>query len=511
MRSFGIRGQGGPGDAMLHSAITSSPEPPKPDVSIVVPCFNAAVTLPETLQSIRAQTHANWEAICIDDGSSDETPRLLEAWSATDTRIRWARVARRCPAAARNAGVALARAGRVLFLDADDLARPDAVAAMLRTSRAIGDAGVVTAGYELLSDQGMPLAALHFPSMRRFSVQGLLRGNQLPPMTMVPTAALGKHPFDEDPRIRGCEDWDLWLRLAHAGIGGVSVPAVLFGYRLRIGSLSHDADRMHAAGRCVLARWGPRVPSGLDIHDAGHRLAWCWGTVAMASGQFDAIGKYLNGLSSPDTPDDFPAHVAGCLHSAFLFVHGARGRTWQDHAPTWLGQSRAWLCRSPIAAHAESVMDHLARRLNGAADRFAVLDEVLACRAPSDRILIYGVGANGLSLLEHIRSDPALAARTVGVADDFVGRDRLAALGLPIDEPEHWASWPDGTLVIVTPDDDQAMRDTLKRAGGREGSDFLILAACRPQCSSRLAEDGRPISRDSKCSTSSLKSAVVRS
>ena len=42
--------------------------------SIVIPCFNAAKTIGQTLDSLRAQTHATWEAICVDDGSTDATP-----------------------------------------------------------------------------------------------------------------------------------------------------------------------------------------------------------------------------------------------------------------------------------------------------------------------------------------------------------------------------------------------------------------------------------------------------
>ena len=91
----------------------------RPAVSIVVPCYNAAETLPQTIDSIRAQTMQDWEAICTDDGSTDSTLQLLEMHADEDPRIRFAHAPHRGPAAARNAGLRRARAERVLFLDAE--------------------------------------------------------------------------------------------------------------------------------------------------------------------------------------------------------------------------------------------------------------------------------------------------------------------------------------------------------------------------------------------------------
>ncbi|MDW4498536.1 glycosyltransferase family A protein [Sulfitobacter sp. D35] len=92
-----------------------------PRFSIVLPCYNAAATLPETLASIRAQTLADWELICIDDGSEDDTARLLKDATAADGRIRLVPNPSSGPSAARNVALSHARADIIAFCDADDL------------------------------------------------------------------------------------------------------------------------------------------------------------------------------------------------------------------------------------------------------------------------------------------------------------------------------------------------------------------------------------------------------
>ncbi len=88
--------------------------------SLVVPCFNAEKYLRECLDSIEAQTFAAWECICIDDGSTDSTPEILDEYAKADSRF----IVRRTPnggvSAARNFGISIASGDYVGFVDADD-------------------------------------------------------------------------------------------------------------------------------------------------------------------------------------------------------------------------------------------------------------------------------------------------------------------------------------------------------------------------------------------------------
>ena len=70
--------------------------------SVIIPCFNAAETLPQTLDSLRAQTYQGWEAICIDDGSTDHTRTVIACYAALDERIKLVRNIGKGPSRARN-------------------------------------------------------------------------------------------------------------------------------------------------------------------------------------------------------------------------------------------------------------------------------------------------------------------------------------------------------------------------------------------------------------------------
>src|SRR2546423_7727277 len=91
-------------------------------VSVVVPAYNYARYLPQAIDSALGQTHPPLEVIVVDDGSTDDTPRVLDAYG---DRIRAVRQANQGAGAARNAGIAVARGEYVAFLDSDDLWRPD--------------------------------------------------------------------------------------------------------------------------------------------------------------------------------------------------------------------------------------------------------------------------------------------------------------------------------------------------------------------------------------------------
>lgn len=97
-----------------------------PEFSIIIPCFNAEKTISETLESVLAQTFPSWEAICVDDGSSDRTLQIIREFSLRDERIRLVCNPSKGPSAARNYGARNLARGTVLsFCDADDMWHPE--------------------------------------------------------------------------------------------------------------------------------------------------------------------------------------------------------------------------------------------------------------------------------------------------------------------------------------------------------------------------------------------------
>lgn len=100
-----------------------------PAVSVVLPVRDAAETLDRAIESVLLSQRVSVELICVDDGSSDETPRLLRHWAARDARLRVARTPARGIVDALNTGLEMARAPLVARMDADDEIHPDRLAA----------------------------------------------------------------------------------------------------------------------------------------------------------------------------------------------------------------------------------------------------------------------------------------------------------------------------------------------------------------------------------------------
>lgn len=91
-----------------------------PSLSVIIPVYNTALYLDECLESVLSQDYPDIEVICVDDGSDDESPAILERWRAKDPRVRVIRQEHKGPSAARNSGLRLAESRYVTFVDSDD-------------------------------------------------------------------------------------------------------------------------------------------------------------------------------------------------------------------------------------------------------------------------------------------------------------------------------------------------------------------------------------------------------
>src|SRR5436190_9018266 len=119
-------------------------------VSVVIPTYNYARYLGAAIDSALQQTHAPLEVIVVDDGSTDDTPRLLDGYG---DRIRVIRQKNSGVAAARNAGVREARGELIAFLDSDDLWKPRKLELQIARFEADPGLGLVHCGAETLDDQ----------------------------------------------------------------------------------------------------------------------------------------------------------------------------------------------------------------------------------------------------------------------------------------------------------------------------------------------------------------------
>lgn len=287
-------------------------------VTAVVPAYNTAATLGESLDCLLAQTRADWDCIIVDDGSSDDSAAIAEAYCARDPRFRLIRQANAGASAARNTGLFAATGDWVLFLDSDDWVTPDFLDKMLRAGAKNPRAGAIYCGYNRVREDGARLPQDWNENVAENPFRSFSRG-----CPVVIHGIIVKRPllvevggFDTD--LITCEDWDLWQKVARTGTPFVGIPETLAFYRLREGSLSTSTVQMLKDGLTVTSRaWraDPRVPNparhlaegrtGDDTDGSpGYFLCWCAGEYA-AQGHdcaklFDSVHHLPKIKDSPD-------------------------------------------------------------------------------------------------------------------------------------------------------------------------------------------------------------------
>lgn len=105
-----------------------------PEVSVIIPCYNVSDYIEECLDSFVNQTYRDFEVICIDDGSTDDTADIIGAYMETDRRIRLIRQSNQYAGAARNNGMKCARGKYLFFFDGDDFCEKELLDKMVASA-----------------------------------------------------------------------------------------------------------------------------------------------------------------------------------------------------------------------------------------------------------------------------------------------------------------------------------------------------------------------------------------
>jgi glycosyltransferase involved in cell wall biosynthesis len=227
----------------------------RPYISIIIPAYQAAAYIVETIESVRAQTRDDWEAIIIDDGSSDNLAEVVEPF-LSDRRITLHRFENGGLARARNRGIKLAKGSLVAFLDSDDLYEPEYLERMAAALEAHPDATFVTCDATMfgVADREGHLFSRHLPQELPITLDRVLhRRFNFCSFSMIDAAVLRSvGGFSED--LREAEDLDLWIRLLASGATATYVDAPLARYRRRAGSLSNSTRLLRRSLQAVYFR-----------------------------------------------------------------------------------------------------------------------------------------------------------------------------------------------------------------------------------------------------------------
>jgi glycosyltransferase involved in cell wall biosynthesis len=225
-------------EAQARSAVLA--EPLKPTASVIIPAFNAAADIPAALASVFAQSFQGFEVIVINDGSSDDLESSLRLFR---DRIVYIEQPNRGAAAARNAGIRVARGRYIAFLDADDVWHQDFLERQIGYLGSHPECDLVYS--DALISGETPLAGRRFmeaaPSREPVTLLSLLN---LESHVLTSTVVVRRDKVMEvglfDEVLHRGHDYDLWLRLTLNGARLAFQRDALAERRARPASLTGD-------------------------------------------------------------------------------------------------------------------------------------------------------------------------------------------------------------------------------------------------------------------------------
>lgn len=230
--------------------------PMAPLVSIVLPVHNGARYLPEALASVTAQTWREWELICVDDASSDDTPAMLAEYAQRDPRIRIVRHARNTGLpGALNTGFAAASGDLLTWTSDDNRYRPEALSTFVNHLQASPDVAFVYSDFAHLDENGRITGLSVAPT----GPEGLITGRE-GMASFLYRRAVYEQVGDYATDLTLAEDYDYWLRVLAAGFTMAPVHETLYDYRFHSRSLTEaHRDRTFVAAERALRREMPAL------------------------------------------------------------------------------------------------------------------------------------------------------------------------------------------------------------------------------------------------------------
>ncbi|HEX5668363.1 MAG TPA: glycosyltransferase [Chitinophagaceae bacterium] len=313
------------------------------NLSVIIPAYNAIETISETLDSLLAQSSGNWEAIVVDDGSTDGTASVVYKYSEKDQRISLVRQSNGGLSAARNTGIAAARYEYLLFLDADDWISPDYIENFKKVFEAEPGIDAAVCGWQFVLEDGSaadnryPPADEdmfpHFSHTCPFVVHACVINRRL-----IESAGV----FDS--KVGYVEDWDFWQRVSRAGARFRSIKEVLAFYRMRKGSLSRKVFQSYNDARKMICQGyaeDNRVQYPVEKYRAGmqdekkkEHLSWlyCW-----YAGLCIGVGEDPEGLGEPDIygfrpdPSQLASFIFESIYRGGCFLPAKWLQFYQEH------------------------------------------------------------------------------------------------------------------------------------------------------------------------------------
>ncbi len=443
-----------------------------PTISVIIPVYNAQATVARTLRSLCEQTMTDFQAILVDDGSTDDSPGILADFAWRDDRMTLIRQPNAGLAAARNTGLDAATGEFVHFLDADDWLLPNAFEDLLLACRWTA-LDAACGPWHLYDNTTQPLGITMPPPDKRTGLEHLLEGNRLAPHShIIRRSRIGSMRFDTSLRV--CEDYDFWLKLASTGLRWARCDRPIACYRIRPGSLSKNPRLMLDTLMQVMGR----------IHTDRTALS----TAARASALFYATSAALDDTGRsfasaramirsvlPNPAAFTAAELAQAAFYALIFSKGIAPAAFIAQPRHWLDQLTCWWNTLGAEGQINQTIEELAT-LTIDPDRIAqtMLDQAIEKQADlhTPIVLAGALGINGRTIATHAKAK----------AIPLIERDdRLpdATLRTPID--------PDA-VVLIAPGNDEPILAQLTAAHAIDPANIIRYSTVQSTLAKQVIE-----------------------
>lgn len=295
----------------------------KPEVSVLLPVHNAEATLAAALKSIQRQTFNAYEVIAVDDGSTDGSFKVLESFAAKDSRMKIIQAERGGIVKALNAGLSEARAEFVARMDADDLSHPGRLELQLDYMRKHKCCDLLGSAVRLFPRPRLMGGMLHYERWVNSVITSdeILRDLFIESPFPHPSVMFRRDAVISLGGYRNMgwpEDYDLWLRMAKAGMGMAKLPDTLLYWREGETRLSrahgmYSPENFRRLKAAFLRDWRLSGVRKLQLWGAG-RDGKVWAKLLMQTGfevaQFiDIDKKKVGGRACGGIPVVWPADV----------------------------------------------------------------------------------------------------------------------------------------------------------------------------------------------------------
>ena len=212
----------------------------QPLVSVIMPCYNMASYVSDSIKSVIAQTYPHWELLIVDDASTDETVNIIKSYAQADSRIKFAIKKQNSGISdTRNLCIQMAQGQFLAFLDADDIWHPEKLEKQLSFMMA-KNIGFTYSTYDWIDEDGKVMNKF-INTIGNLDYKTYLRNTIIGCSTVMVNKTITGDVIV--PKFRTSEDTATWLDILRKGLLAYAIDESLVSYRIRRKSASSNKIR----------------------------------------------------------------------------------------------------------------------------------------------------------------------------------------------------------------------------------------------------------------------------